>query len=209
MLTSDQKTCNNDTRTVWSSLVLTALCMPLFACTTVETQSFTATQNSKVEAAFVSNDADFSKYNRLLADEMGIFFPKDTYTPAEDIQQIRQIFRSAFIDELQGYTIVDTSGPGTMKVQATLIDLRNSSDSTLMSLRSELRDIAARGELLFLMEMRDSESDTILARAADSAKTPTFATAEGNSTDWSSVEDAAKHWASLFRQFLDQNFGSK
>ena len=94
-----------------------------------------------------------------------------------------------------------------MKVQASLIDLRNSSDGTLMSLRKELRDIASQGELLFLMEMRDSESDRILARAADSAQAPTFATDEGSTTDWNSVEDAARKWASLFRQFLDQNLG--
>ncbi len=76
-----------------------------------------------------------------------------------------------------------------------------------MSLSTEVRDIASHGELLFLMEMRDSESDVVLARAADSAKTPSFATAEGITTDWSSVEDAARHWASLFRRFLDENLG--
>ena len=188
-------------------LVLILLCLPLVSCTTVETQSFTANPNSKVDAAFVANDADFGKYDRLLADEMGIFFPQDTYTPPEDTQRIRQIFRSAFVDELQGYTIVDTAGPSTMTVQATLIDLRNSTDGTLMSLRKELRDIASQGELLFLMEMRDSRSDRILARAADSAQAPTFATDEGSTTDWNSVEDAARKWASLFRQFLDQNLG--
>jgi len=205
MVTPDPQTCNNDSRTATSILALIALCLPLFACTTVKTQSFTAAQNSTVDAALIANDADFSNYDRLLADEMGIFFPKDSYTPAEDIQRIRQIFRSTFIDELQGYTIVDTAGPSTMKVQASLIDLRNSSDGTLMSLRKELRDIASRGELLFLMEMRDSQTDAILARAADSAQAPTFATSEGSTTDWNSVEDAAKKWASLFRQFLDQN----
>ena len=207
MVTPDPQTCNNDSRTATSILALIALCLPLFACTTVKTQSFTAAQNSTVDAALIANDADFSNYDRLLADEMGIFFPKDSYTPAEDIQRIRQIFRSTFIDELQGYTIVDTAGPSTMKVQASLIDLRNSSDGTLMSLRKELRDIASRGELLFLMEMRDSQTDAILARAADSAQAPTFATSEGSTTDWNSVEDAAKKWASLFRQFLDQNLG--
>ncbi len=76
-----------------------------------------------------------------------------------------------------------------------------------MSLRSELRDIVSHGEILFLMEMRDSESNAVLARAADSAQTPTFATSEGDTTDWTSVEDAAQHWATLFRQFLDQNLG--
>ncbi len=207
MLTPDQQTCKRDPRLARMVSAFVFLSMVLLGCTTVETQSFTVSDSGNVASAYIATNADFGKYNQLLADEMGIFFPSDTYTPPEDIQRIRQIFRTAFIDELQGYTIVDTAGPSTMKVQASLIDLRNSSDGTLMSLASEIRDVASRGELLFLMEMRDSESEAVLARAADSAQTPTFATAEGGVTDWTSVEDAAQHWAALFRQFLDQNLG--
>jgi len=180
--------------------------MTLISCTTVEKTSFTVSENGNVDSAYIAVNADFSKYNQLLADEMGIFFPADSNTTPKDIQRIRQIFRSAFIAELQGYKIVDEPSPNTMKVQASLVDLRNSSGS-LMSLSREVRDIASSGELLFLMEMRDSESNTVLARAADSAQTPTFAASAGSTTDWSSVESAAQHWAALFRQFLDQNLG--
>ena len=206
MLTPDQKTCKRHSRTVPSFMMLTALSMTLVACSTVGTTSFTASENSNVDSAYIAVDADFSKYNQLLADEMGIYFPQDTLTPPEDIRRIRQIFRSAFIAELQGYKIVDKPGPNTMKVQASLVDLRNSS-GTLLGLSREISDIASSGELLFLMEMRDSESNAVLARAADSAQTPTFAADAGSTTDWSSVESAAQHWAALFRQFLDQNFG--
>jgi len=177
----------------------------LYGCTTVETQSFNVVKSSNVESAYIATDADFSKYTQLLAEDMGIYFPKDSYTPPQDIQRMRQIFRSAFLNELQDYSIVSTAGPSTMKVQATLIDLRNATPGTMMSLNSEIRNIASPGKLLFLMEMRDSESNAILARAADSAQTPSFTTAKGITTDWTSVEDAAQHWAVLFRQFLDQN----
>jgi hypothetical protein len=207
MLTPDHRTCKSGGLSAWPVIALVFVAVTLFGCTTVETQSFNVSSAGNVDSAQIAAGADFGKYDRLLADEMGIFFPKDSYTPPEDIKRIRQIFRSAFIDELQGYTIVDTPGPSTMKVQASLIDLRNSTDGTLMSLSRDIRDIASRGELLFLMEMRDSESDAVLARAADSAQTPTFATADGVTTDWSSVENAARHWAALFRQFLDQNLG--
>ena len=207
MLTPDHQTCKSDARFSWPVSALVVFSITLFGCTTVETHSFTVSDSGNVESAYISNDADFGKYNQLLADDMGIYFPQDTYTPPEDIQRIRQIFRSAFINELQGYTFVDTVGPSTMKVQATLIDFRNSAGGSLMSLRSELRDIASHGELLFLMEMRDSQSNAVLARAADSAQTPTFATSKDNTTDWTSVADAAQHWAELFRRFLDQNLG--
>jgi hypothetical protein len=201
------KTENRDRNTLLfyrlGTIVIASL--TLAGCSTVETQSFNASDAGNVESAYIAVDADFSKYSQLLADEMGIFFPTDSGTPPQDIQRIRQIFRTAFIDELQGYAIVNTPGPSTMRVQASLVDLRNSSTGTLMSLSREVRDIASNGELLFLMEMRDSETNAILARAADSARAPTFATSENVATDWSSVEAAAQHWAALFRNFLDQN----
>jgi hypothetical protein len=86
-------------------------------------------KNSAVESAQISTDADFSKYNSLLAEDMGIFFPQNAQSSDEDTQRIRQIFRAAFIAELQGYDIVQQPGPRTMAVQASLIDLRNSSFS--------------------------------------------------------------------------------
>lgn len=207
MLTSVYPTCKNEghsARPVGAILFLIAI---LTGCSTVETQSFNVPQERQVESAYIAADADFGKYNRLHAVDMGIFFPQDSYTPPEDIQRIRQIFRSAFLGQLENYAIVDTPGPGAMTVQATLIDFRNSSSGSLMSLQRDLRDMVSDGEILFLMEMRDSQSNAVLARAADSARTPTIATAEGQSTDWSSVEDAAEHWAVLFRQFLDRNLG--
>ena len=196
MLTRVYRTCNS----------LAVVSLMLVGCTTVETQSFNVVQSDNVESAYIATNADFSKYSQLLAEDMGIFFPEDSYTPPEDIQRIRQFFRSAFINELQGYSIVNTPGPSTMKVQASLIDLRNNvTPGTLSGLSREVREIASNGDLLFLMEMRDSETDAVLARAADSARASMFATSEVAGTDWSSVEAAAQHWAALFRNFLDQN----
>lgn len=187
--------------------LLAASALLISACTTVETQSFRVNPDSSVDSAQIAADADFSKYDRLHAVDMGIFFPQGATTSAEDTQRIRDTFRAAFLAELDGYVIVPEPGPRAMTVQATLIDFREAAYSDTMSVRSELRDIATPGKIIFLMEIRDSVSDRILARAADSAKTPAIADESGETTDWSSVDDAAAHWATLFRQFLDQNLG--
>ena len=200
MLTSAIRTCKH-------TAVVTLLGTSLMACSTTETQSFQVNQDSSVESAQIATDANFGQYDRLHAVEMGIFFPQGSYTSPEDMQRIRDIFRGAFLGQLENYVIVTEPGPGAMTVQATLIDFRNAAYQDVMNVRSDLRDIAAPGKILFLMEMRDSVSERTLARAVDSAKTPAIADEEGETTDWTSVEDAAKHWASLFRQFLDQNFG--
>jgi len=204
MLTSELSSCKRSMAIV---CVTTLLATTLSACTTVESQSFQVNTSSTVESSQVATNADFSRYDRLHAVDMGIFFPEGSQSPPEDVQKIRDIFRNAFLGELDDYVIVTEAGPGAMTVQATLIDFRNAGNESVMSVRSELRDMAAPGKILFMMEMRDSVTDAVLARAADSAQTPTIATADGTETDWASVEDAAQHWASLFRAFLDENFG--
>jgi hypothetical protein len=193
-------------RTRKCSVIAFLLALTFAGCGSVETQSFQVSQNSNVEAAQIATDADFTSYDRLHAVDMGIFFPQGADTSPDDVQRIRDIFRTAFLGQLDDYVIVTEPGPGAMTVQATLIDFRDAEYQDMMSVRSELRDMAAPGKILFLMEMRDSETERILARAADSAKTPSIADEEGEVTDWAAVEEAAAHWAVLFRRFLDQNF---
>jgi hypothetical protein len=177
------------------------------ACTTTTTQSFRVAESSNVDAAFIATDADFSKYHQLLAEDMGIFFPKNVHMSDEDLARIRQIFRGAFLPKLDRYTIVNTPAPGTLAVQATLIDLRKAGVVDLPNVRSELRDVAQPGSLMFLMELRDSQTDRVLGRAADSTAAPAFAYGDGSATDWNAVEAAAERWSSLFRDFLDNNLG--
>jgi hypothetical protein len=187
-----------------------ALFLPLVAliataCTTTTTQSFVVKKDASVESVFIATDADFGKYDRLFASEMGIFFPTDSAPSPDDQIRTRKIIREAFLGELTGYDIVGDKGPTTLEVQATLVDYRNARAVDSISVRRELRDIVKPGALLFLMELKDSESGRVLARAADSASAPTFSNSAGVATDWTSVETAAEHWAELFRIFLDEN----
>lgn len=175
------------------------------ACTTTTTQSFNVSKNPNLEAAFVATDADFSKYDKLLAEDMGIFFPTNAAPSLDDQMRTRQIFREAFFDELDGYDIVREASPGALQVQATLIDYRNATGADVPGVRRELRDIARPGAIMFLMELKDPKSGRILARAADSASAPAFATSSDTVTDWTAVETAAVRWAKLFRNFLDEN----
>ena len=175
------------------------------ACTTTTTQSFNVNQNSRVEKSIIAVDAEFGKYDRLLPSEMGIFFPENSAPSVDDQQRTRTIFRSAFLAEIDGYRIVDKPGPTTLGVQATLVDYRNATGADVPKVRRALADLAQPGVLMFLMELTDSESGEILARAADSASAPPFATSPGAVTDWEAVEAAANRWARLFREFLDAN----
>ena len=190
-----------------TAAIFCAAVLAIAACSTTTTQSFRVPESSNVEAAFIATDADFSKYHQLLAEEMGIFFPQNVHMADEDLQRLRQIFRDAFLPKLTPYTIVNEPAPGTLAVQASLIDLRKAGTADVPHLRIELRDVAKPGTLVFLMEFRDPETGLVLGRAADSTAAPAFAYGDGSATDWGSVETAAEHWATLFRNFLDNNLG--
>jgi len=193
-------------RRAWAGIVVSTA-MLMSGCSTVTVQSFATNRDSNVEAAYIATDADFGKYTRLLGEDMGIFSPLERPLTAADSQRLRQIFRDAFLTELSGYEIVENSGPEVMTVQASLIDLRDADLGDVPDMRPGLDDVARPGVLVFMMEMRDSSSGRVLARAADSTANPNIGTGGGSATDWDDVQTAARHWASLFRQFLDQNLG--
>lgn len=173
---------------------------------TSTTQSFRVVKDSAAESSYIATDADFSKYRRLLGKDMGIHFPTNAPHSDEEVARIRKIFRAAFLAELDGYEIVTEPGPDVLVVVPSLIDMRFGTAADVPDLRGNLSSLAQPGRLLFLMELRDSETDRVLGRAADSSgKPPQFATPETNATDWDSVAAAAERWAGLFRQFLDKN----
>lgn len=192
-----------------SALLLPIALVVASGCTTVTTESYDVVATTQIESASIATDADFSQYDRLVAEDMGIYFPSGAGTSVEDQRRIRQIFRDAFLSELADYRIVDQPGPGAMSVQASLIDFRRATGADVYALRSDYRDMAAPGSIVFLMEMRDSATGKVLARAADSAESPSIANDSSSTTDWAAVEAAAKKWARLFRTFLDENFGHR
>jgi len=198
--------CNATMRSVSLGGLILAGFMLAGCVTETTSQSFNVVKDAAVESSYVATDADFSRYRRLLGKDMGIHFPKNAPHSEEDIIRIRQIFRSAFFAELEGYEIVTQPGPETLTVEASLIDMRYGTPADVPRLRGNLSSLAEPGQLLFLMELRDSETDRVLGRAADTAgEPPQFATPETNATDWDSVEKAASRWALLFREFLDKN----
>ena len=187
------------------SIASVMICFLIVGCTTVTTQSFRTSKNSQVESAQIATGADFGKYDRLTTDGMGIFFPENSAPSKADQQRTREIFRAAFLGQLQAYEIVEDSGPSTLLVKPSLIDYRKSSGGDAMLVRREIRDIAKPGSLIFLMELVDSESGEVLARAADSVSVPNFGLGGDSVTDWGAVQSAAERWAELFRIFLDEN----
>ncbi|MEM6808227.1 MAG: DUF3313 family protein [Pseudomonadota bacterium] len=196
--------CNTARRVVAVSAATLAVIWLSGCATSVESTTYRTPPERNIEYAQVATDADFSRYSKLQPEPLGIYFPKNVTLPDADNRRTRQIFRAAFLAELEGFELVGEPGPGVMNVQGSLIDMRSGA-GVIPQLRRGINELATPGKIVFLMEMHDSETGRTLARGADSAAAPVLATEAGMETDWDSVEVAVARWARLFRQFLDQN----
>jgi hypothetical protein len=186
---------------------IVALALIPAACVTQSDQTYLRPIKSQVDQAFVKPGADFSRYSKLKSGELGIYYPDNVAPPSDaELNRIRAIFRDAFKDALSDrYEIVDAAGPDVLEVRAQIIDMKVAGAGGDFAADGRLRDLVARGEMTFLMELRDSVSGESLARAGDKT---TDISAPGEIADWGEVERAANHWAELFRNWLDRSLGA-
>ncbi|MCK5324860.1 MAG: DUF3313 domain-containing protein [Woeseiaceae bacterium] len=178
------------------------------ACTkTIITGSFHRVPNTAVEYAYINQEADFSKYTRLMSGGLEIYYPEGEETPdPADLDRIRGYFRDAFAAAIgDAYEIVTEPGPDVLKVSAQIVDMKISPGGAVFEATGRLRDVVAHGELTFLMEMSDSVSGQVLARAGDKSSD---ISADKDDATWDDVQRAAEYWAGLFRNWLDTALGT-
>lgn len=191
-----------------AALLLVAASTCLQACTkTIVTGSFNRVPNTAVEYAYINEEADFSQYTKLMNGGLEIYYPESESAPdPDDIARIRGYFRDAFAAAIgDDYEVVAESGPGVLKVSGQVIDMKMTSGGATFDPSGRLRDLVAHGELTFLMEMSDSVSGQVLARAGDKS---TDISAEAEDATWDDVQRAAEYWAGLFRNWLDTSLGT-
>ena len=193
-------------RNRYQSIVNAALLGALImgGCNTVTYESYRPVQNRNVDIAYVADSADFSRYQRLQAEEMGIFYPSHLTPDEDDLQRVRTAFREAFLGRIADYEIVDRPAADVLLVRASLVDLRNTAADRLPNIADDLNAILEPGKLTFTIEMRDSVTGNLLLRAADTQKSPDMDMPDDGPVS-DGVRDAADHWAELLQGFLDQN----
>ena len=190
--------------------LITTTVMLLDACsTTTIVEPFYRPEGARVEQAYISPDADFSRYSKLLAQPLEIYYPTDAPAPSEDeLDRLRQIFRDAFLGELaDDYEIVAEPGPDVLTVLAQIVDLKVTGPLGTFESTGRLRHLVTKGQLTFLMEVRDSLTDRVLARAGETEDGAATSLTEEEAS-WAEVEVAAQRWAGLFRSWLDENLGA-
>ena len=197
---------NKRFRAVSVSLAVLSVCA---ACTTTTiVEPFYRPDGAQVDQAYISPTADFSVYSKLMASPLEIYFPDNAPAPSEtELERLRTIFRDAFLNAIgNDYEIVAEPGAEVMHVVAQVVDLKIMGPRGTYEPSGRLREVVASGQLTLLMEFRDSLTDRVLARAGE-ADQGTATSRSDSDESWSEVEVAARRWADLFRQFLDNNLG--
>ena len=186
--------------------VLGGTILALSACTTTTiVEPFYRPENAQVEQSYISPTADFSIYSKLLAEPLEIYYPDNAPEPEEaDLERLRAIFRDAFLPKLEGYELVQEPGPDVLRVRGQIIDLKLTGAVGTFEPSSRLQDLITKGQLTFLMEIGDSLTDRVLARAGET-EDGSSTSLSGAEAGWAEVEVAAERWATMFRIWLDAN----
>lgn len=194
---------------VFLTFLLTAATLGLSACSTTTYESYRPVKNAKTDIAYVAVSADFSKYSRLMGEEMGIFYPTHATVSEQDLERVRTAFRESFLAELSDYQIVDKPAKDVLHISISLVDLRGTAADRLPQLSREINEILKPGKLTFVIEMSDSLTGNAILRAADTESSPAIDLAEDGSASSEEVRAAAEYWAQLLRSFLDRNLRGK
>jgi hypothetical protein len=182
-------------------------------------------KKSVADAAWVKPDFDLTPYTKIMIVSAGASFKKvkpvssfearkgaNEFPISQEGQQMfKDIMKEEFtreLSKLKRYQIVDKPGPDVLMLIASVIDIVSSVPTDVDSASFAGRGgiyLTSVGQATLVIELRDSQSNEVLGRAADrrAAESP-FAFDVNKVTAWSEVHRLAQAWASLLRKRLEE-----
>ncbi len=168
-----------------------------------------------IDTAYVRPGIDFRAYTGLLVEEPELAFR----TPDRSKQQFpltnaqksrfRELLAQKFRIELaksKRLRIVEEAGPDVLRLIIRVQDILASvPPRSIGNVGLAGFALEASGEATIVLELRDSQSEETLARAADTRAVEGAAILQkgGALTRWSDVETLCERWASTVRKRLD------
>jgi hypothetical protein len=182
-------------------------------------------KRKEVDHLYLLPNVTFAGYKRVRLDPTQVAFDKNwnpnarQHNPAgklssEDLEDIKSTlaseFHKIFGDELNkgGYALVDEDGDDVLRVTPAIINLYITAPDRPTAGRSRTY-VASAGHMTLVLELRDSVTSQLLARAIDTQR----ATETGRFQITNSVTNlgearlALGRWAGLLRKALDEAEG--
>ncbi len=179
--------------------------------------------NSQADIAWARSDFDISSYTKIMPVGIGIEYRqvKDRgrssmarsqggpyFIDDKARARFEELVSKVFIEELQKverYELVDQPGSDVLLIHGGLLDVVSYVPPDPIGGRSDIY-LRSIGEATLVLELRDSETGTILARSIDRRAAETLGDTlqiSNRVTNSSDVKRLIRHWASRLREGLD------
>ena len=172
-------------------------------------------QDSELALVWATPEIDLGGYDKIGILEVEVAFKKNWRrdhrgVTTDDMERIKRnvatVFRSVFVEELEagGYEIVDHIGEDVLVVRPAVLDLVVNAPDTRSSGRTRTW-VTSAGAATVLVELYDSVTGAILARAIDRRQAGRYGSAGGASpvTNNADARRMIKIWAVALREALD------
>jgi hypothetical protein len=178
--------------------------------------------NTRLRALFIKPDAELAGYRNIMLDPVEVSFARNwdpnrggrstvNRLDASDMQAIQSgvagLVAELFSAELGrgGYQIVQAAGPETLRVSAAVVDLFIAAPDTMAPGRTRTYT-ANSGRMTLVLEVRDSVTGELLARAVDaqSGRGSGSWSVTNRVTNTADARRAINIWAAALRAALDE-----
>lgn len=183
-------------------------------------------KDSRADAAWAREGVDLSQYSKIMLQGVGVEYRPGgeagrTYRaradggPFEVTERQKKAFEKTIWEEFreelaesEHFTLVDEAGPDVLLIRGGLLDVVSYVPPDLGGARDRVF-LSRVGEATLVLEIRDSITEAIMARAVDRrAAESAFDLQESNRVNNASeVKRLARTWARILRERLDE-FGA-
>ena len=185
-------------------------------------------KDSRADQAWARPDVDLTQYSKVMLQSIGIEYrpggesgrtlsSRSSGGPYEVTEEqkdrFEELMRETFLDELgksEHFTIVSEPGPDVLLVRGGLLDVVSYVPPDPVGVRSDIY-LSRVGEATIVIELRDSITEAILARAVDRRAAEQMSgawQASNRVTNAAEVRRLGRRWARLLRERLD-DYGAK
>ncbi|HSG59490.1 MAG TPA: DUF3313 family protein [Woeseiaceae bacterium] len=183
-------------------------------------------KGSRADEAWARPDVDLAQYSKIMLQSVGVeyrpggesgrtFYSRSRGGPYEVTEEQKARFeatmREAFLEELaksENYTFTSEPGPDVLLIRGGLLDVVSYVPPDAIGGRVDVY-LSQVGEATLVLELRDSITEAILARAVDRRAAEDFAGLQESNrvNNRAEVRRLAQTWARMLRERLDE-FGA-